>query len=146
MREQLLPADRAGGNPMKAAAGECSRNKRRWLGTPCRAKHGASCHKLFRMSKVYTAWPNAVEEIQGWKRVPGALHSHCWRLGKLEERLPVFLSCSWLLLQVSMSAAAVSGPHLGFYREKGVLSQQLSHPPPWPTDAHANSLMCSFKD
>lgn len=49
---------------MKPAAGECSRNKRKWLRTLCRAKHGASCHRPFRMSKVYTAWPNAVGEIQ----------------------------------------------------------------------------------
>lgn len=112
MREQLLPADRAGGHPMKAAAGKCSRNKRRWLRAPGRAKHRASCHRPFRMSKVYTAWPNAVGEIQGWKRVPGAPRSHCWRLGKSAERLPVFLSCSWPLLRVSMSAAAVCAPSL----------------------------------
>lgn len=110
MRKQLLPADRAGGHPMKPAAGECSTNKRRWLRTPCRAEHGASCHRPFRMSKVYTAWPK-VGEIQGWKRVPRALHSHCWGLGKFAERLPMLLSCYWLLLQVSMSAAARCAPN-----------------------------------
>lgn len=118
MMNQLLPADRAGGHPMKPAAGECSRNKRRWLRTPCRAKHGASCHRPFRMSKVYTAWPNAVGEIQGWKRVPGVLYSHCWRLGNA-ERLLVLLSCSWLFLQVSMSAAAVCVPSLPPGRTEG---------------------------
>lgn len=31
---------------------------------------------------------------------------------------------------------------LGFYREKGILSHQLSHPSPWPTDTHESAHEC----
>lgn len=39
--------------------------------------------------------------------------------GKIAERLPVFLLCSWLLLQVSMTAAAVCAPSLPPSRAEG---------------------------